>query len=117
MLLEPFYILHTQLQYGLLKTGLHRLPCSLQQATVHYEMMPYMSMPAALLLASKLKDMSTMHRLPASPATVGSPTQIILIITMAKWGPKLCTFTPNSTWWKLNVFSKGSFLLTSFSLV
>jgi hypothetical protein len=34
MPLEPFYILHSQLLYGLLKTGLHRSPCYLQQATV-----------------------------------------------------------------------------------
>jgi hypothetical protein len=61
MPLEPFYILHSQLQYGLLKKGLHRSPCSLQQATVHYEMMAYMSMSAALLLAIKLKDMTTMQ--------------------------------------------------------
>jgi hypothetical protein len=62
-------------------------------------MMAYTSMPAALLLASKLKDMSTMHRHPASPAVAGSPPmQIILITAMAKWGLKLHTFTPNSTW-------------------
>jgi len=70
---EPFYVLHIQLQYGLLKTGLHRSPCSLQQATVHHEIMAYMSMSAALLLASKLKDMSTIHRHLASQAVVGSP--------------------------------------------
>jgi len=73
MPLEPFYVLHSQLQYGLLKKGLHRSACSLQQATVHYEMMAYMSMSAALLFASKLKNMSTMHRHLASHAVVGSP--------------------------------------------
>jgi len=73
--LEPFYILHSQLQFALLKTGFHRSPCSLQQATVHYEMMDYTSMSAALLLASKLKDMTTVHGHPhpASPAVAGSP--------------------------------------------
>jgi hypothetical protein len=97
--LEPFYILHSQLQYGLLMTGLHRSPCSLQQATVHYEMMAYMSMSAGLLLASKLKDISTIKRHPASPPVAGSsPLQIILITAMAKWGPKLRNFTPNSKW-------------------
>jgi hypothetical protein len=99
MPLEPFDTLHSQLQYGLLRTGLHRSPCSLQQATVHYEMMAYTSTSAALLLASKLKDMSTMHRHPASPTVAGSPpAQIILITAMAKWGPELCNFTHNSTW-------------------
>jgi len=73
MPLEPFYVLHSQLQYGLLKTGLHSSPRSLQQATVHYEMMAYMSMSAALLLASKLKDMSTIHKHLASQAVIGSP--------------------------------------------
>jgi len=80
-------------------TGLHTSPCSLQQATVHYEMMAYMSMSAALLLASKLKDMRTINRHPASPAVASSsPMQIILITAMAKWGPKLHNFTPNSKW-------------------
>jgi hypothetical protein len=61
--------------------------------------MAYMSMSAAILLASKLKDMSTMHRHVAAQAVAGSPPmQIMLIITMTKWGPKLHNFTPNSTW-------------------
>jgi hypothetical protein len=90
MPMEPFYILHNQLRYGLLKTGLNSLPCYLQQATVHYVIMAYMSTSAALLLASKLKVTSTMHRHLAAQAAAGSPpTQITLIITMTKLGPKL----------------------------
>jgi len=62
-------------------------------------MMAYMSMSAALLLDSKLKDMSTMHRHPASLPVAGSPPMpIILITALAKWGPKLRNFTLNSTW-------------------